>query len=111
MNSILSNINNGKSTSKTIYDFLVFAKIPINKNVISLVKKERNMAVHEGKIGNKDEDMYQSYLKLDHILRDSILNIIGYFSYRNRNYLYATDEEYKNSNPKYDNGTHHYVIK
>ncbi|MFP3597096.1 hypothetical protein [Chryseobacterium sp. SIMBA_029] len=101
MNAVISNLNiNHTSTNKSLTNFLEYAKIPINKNVKSLIKRERNLAVHEGIVGKSHDEMYQNYLKLDHILRDCILNLIEYFSHRNRRYMYATKEEFENSNPK-----------
>lgn len=101
MSAVISNLNiNHTSTNKSLTNFLEYAKIPINKNVKSLIKRERNLAVHEGIVGKSDDEMFQNYLKLDHILRDCILNLIEYFSYRNRKYMYATKEEFDNANPK-----------
>lgn len=101
MNTVISNLNiNHTSTNKSLTNFLEYAKIPINKNVKNLIKRERNLAVHEGKVGNNDDEMFQNYLKLDHILRDCILNLIEYFSHRRRKYMYATKEEFEQSNPQ-----------
>ncbi|EJG03161.1 hypothetical protein [Flavobacterium sp. F52] len=111
MNSILSNLNKNNSSSKNLLDFLIFAKIPISASVKKLVKKERNLAVHEGNIGNSDEEMRKNYLKLDHILRDVILNLIGYFGARNRKGLYATIEEFEQANPKSNNRVSNIIIK
>ena len=109
--SIISNLDTPrKSTNKILFEFLDFSKIPLNNNVKSLIKKERNQAVHEGVIGKDSEEMFENYLKLDHILRDCILNIIGYFGPRNRRYLYATKEEHNESNPKSNTTSHSYVI-
>ncbi|WP_407503317.1 hypothetical protein [Elizabethkingia miricola] len=101
MNAVISNLNiNHTSTNKSLTNFLEYAKIPINKNVKSLIKRERNLAVHEGIVGKSHEEMFQNYLKLDHILRDCILNLIEYFSHRHRRYMYATKEEFEQVNPK-----------
>lgn len=111
-NAIVSNMNTKQnSTINGLYDFLEFAKIPISDSVKRLVEEERHMAVHEGKIGNNTEEMYKNYLKLDHILRDCILNIIGYHSLRHRKGLYATEEEFEKANPKTRKNNRHFVIK
>lgn len=111
MNSILSNLNINKSSTKGLFDFLLFAKIPLSVSVKKLIKKERNLAVHEGNIGNTSDEMWKNYLKLDHILRDIILNLIGYFGTRNRKGFYATIEEFEEANPKYDNMPKNFIIK
>jgi hypothetical protein len=105
MKSIVSNLNKKHkgSTANSLLDFLQYSKIPINENIQNLIKVERNDAVHEGKIGETFEDSYENYLKLDHILRDIILNSIEYFSYRNRKYQYATEDEFIKANPKSKN--------
>lgn len=101
MKSVVSNLNKkNNGTKKSLYAFLHYAKIPINENVQNLIETERNDAVHEGKTGETIADSYENYLKLDHILRDVILNSIEYFSYRNRNHQYATKEEFIEANPK-----------
>lgn len=111
MNSILSNLNRNTSSSKNLLEFLIFAKIPISASVKKMIKKERNSAVHEGNIGNNNEEMWNNYLKLDHILRDVILNLMGYFGDRNRKGLYATIEEFEQANPKYINRVSNIIIK
>jgi hypothetical protein len=101
MKSVVSNLNKkNNGTKKSLHAFLNYAKIPINENILNLIGPERNDAVHEGKIGESFDDRHKNYLKLDHILRDVILNSIEYFSYRNRKYLYATKEEFIEANPK-----------
>lgn len=82
------NRKNLKDTKQKIYEFLGFANIKINDEVTSLVEKERNHAVHEGVIGDNNIEEIYNYLKLDHLLRDCIANIIGYDGRRNRKYDY-----------------------
>jgi hypothetical protein len=84
---------NNDDIVQRMYEFLDYAKIPVNELVKSLVEKERHEAVHEGIIGNTDEERIKNYWKLDHILRDSILNLIGYKSMRNRKVPYFRLEE------------------
>lgn len=111
MNSVLLNLNKNKSSTKGLFDFLTFAKIPLSTSIKRMIKKERNLAVHEGNIGNSYEEMLNNYLKLDHVLRDAILNLIGYFGDRNRKGFYATTEEFEKANPKYDNKVLNIIIK
>jgi hypothetical protein len=56
-------------------------EIVVNKDIKSLFGNIRNSAVHEGKFGEADEG-YKNYLILDELLRDIILNMIGYKSIR-----------------------------
>jgi len=75
-------------TAQKLRDLFVFAKIPLNKEVESLIGSERNMAVHEGVIGLTEQQKVRNYLKLDHILRDIILNLIGYEKQRRHTFKY-----------------------
>ena len=88
------------STVEKMYELFSFACIPINKNVESLVIEERHTAVHNGTFGETFEEMFNNYYKLDHILRDIILNIINYRSYRKHVRQYATEEERKSAYPE-----------
>ncbi|MBW6534720.1 MAG: hypothetical protein K0B11_06900 [Mariniphaga sp.] len=84
LKSRLGGLNNGKyETTRVLLDFLDFAQIPINETVSNIVEL-RNKTVHEGFIGKTYEEKLNNYLILDNILRDCLLNIIGYSSYRNR---------------------------
>jgi len=96
MKSRIGNLNRRKNdVGQKLYEFLSYSQIPLNENVEKLIETERHMAVHEGEIGHAGEEKTNIYWKLDNILRDSILNLIGYSSYRKRRYRYATDEELK----------------
>jgi len=88
--SKIGNINksNKAETSQKLYELFTYSKIPINSEVENLIETERNQAVHEGVIGMTEQDRIKNYWKLDHILRDIILNLIDYKSYRNYNYKY-----------------------
>ncbi len=86
--SRLSNLNNRGDTSEKMLAFLEYSKIPLNENVRRFVDVERHKAVHEGSIGKTTEEMVQNYWKLDHILRDCILNLVGYSSYRKKVFHY-----------------------
>ncbi len=88
--SKIENVNksNKAETSQKLYELFAYSQIPINGEVVSLIETERNQAVHEGIIGATEQDRIKNYWKLDHILRDIILNLIDYKSYRNYNYKY-----------------------
>jgi hypothetical protein len=90
LKSRLNNINrnNLNDTTQNLFEFLEYAKIDINEEVRNLVTKERNATVHEGNTGDSFEESIKNYLKLDHILRDIILNLIGYKSYRKYKFKY-----------------------
>lgn len=77
-----------ENTNDKLYKLFEYSGIPINDQVSNLIHVERNFAVHEGIIGNTTEEKFNNYWKLDHILRDIILNLIGYKSYRNRKFEY-----------------------
>ena len=94
LKSKIGELNRSKnSTVQKMYELLEFGCIPINENVENLVTKERHTAVHKGEFGLNDTEMFINYQKLDHILRDLILNIIGYKSYRKSILEYASKEE------------------
>jgi hypothetical protein len=79
--------------SQRLYEFFDYAKIPINDAVKKLIEVERNSAVHEGIIGQTEKERIENYWKLDHILRDCILNLICYKSYRKRKVQYFSKSE------------------
>lgn len=87
------------STVQKMFDLFDFGCIPINSNVRNLVQEERHTAVHNGEFGKNSTEMYLNYQKLDHILRDIILNIIDYRSYRKPIAEYATIDERKEAYP------------
>ncbi|SDY14239.1 hypothetical protein SAMN05444411_1371 [Lutibacter oricola] len=100
-NSKIGDLNRRKnSTVEKMYELFKFGCIPINENVNNLINKERHTAVHNGEFGKNSTEEYINYLKLDHILRDLILNIIDYRSYRKHTYEYATIEERRKAYPK-----------
>lgn len=88
------------STVEKMYALFEFGCIPINENVKNLATKERHSAVHNGVFGENSTEMIVNYHKLDHILRDLILNIIDYRSYRESVFEYATLKEKKEAYPK-----------
>jgi hypothetical protein len=85
------NRRNNKDTKQKIYSFLEYSNINLNKSVINLIEIERNDAVHEGIIGRNDEEEINNYLKLDHILRDCIANLIEYNGIRKRKFDYTKE--------------------
>lgn len=94
LKSKLAGLNNSNGDLKQrMYEFFEYSKIPINNSVKSLIDVERHLAVHEGIIGNDTKEKVANYLKLDHILRDCILNIIEYKSYRRRKIEYFSKSE------------------
>ena len=99
--SKLGDLNRRKnSTVQKMYDLLNFGCIPINQNVENLITNERHSAVHKGEFGKNFTEMFINYQKLDHILRDIILNIIDYRSYRRHIHEYASLEERKKAYPE-----------
>lgn len=75
-------------TAQKLRDLFVYVKIPLNKAVESLIGSEHNMAVHEGVIGLTEQQKIRNYHELDHILRDIILNLIGYEKYTRHSFKY-----------------------
>jgi hypothetical protein len=101
LKSKIGDLNRRKnSTVEKMYELFKFGCIPINENVNNLIIKERHTAVHNGEFGENLTEKYINYLKLDHILRDLILNIIDYRSYRKQTHEYASIEERKKAYPK-----------
>lgn len=94
LKSKLGGLNKSNNdTNQLLNDFFVYAKIPINAAVTNLIEVERNLAVHEGIIGETEKERIENYWKLDHILRDCILNLIDYKSYRKRKVPYFSKSE------------------
>jgi hypothetical protein len=85
------NKNSPASVGRRLADLFSYAGITINKEVKNLIKKERHRSVHEGVIGSDETESISNYWKLDHILRDIILNLINY--QRRRNYVFKYFEE------------------
>lgn len=99
LNSRLGGLNNSKyETARVLIDFLAYSKIPLNEKV-SYIVVLRNRAVHEGFIGATDEEKLENYFILDNILRDCLLNIIGYSCYRKRFVKYFDKSEMLHKEP------------
>ena len=82
-NSFLSKIGvlnrvNKNETKEKLSDLFKYANVELTDQLKSLISIERNSAVHEGKFGNSNKEMYINYFVLDHAIRDIILNIIKY---------------------------------
>jgi hypothetical protein len=108
--SKIGDLNRRKnSTVQKMYDLLKFGFIPINQNVENLVTNERHSAVHNGEFGEDYTEMIINFQKLDHILRDIILNVIDYRGYRKCVYEYASLEERKEAYPERKRETITYV--
>jgi hypothetical protein len=92
-NSKIGNLNrrNKSETSQKLYELLNYANITISDSVVNLVENERNEAVHEGIIGQDDTARIKNYWKLDHILRDIVLNLIEYKGIRKRKFEYEKE--------------------
>lgn len=88
------------STVQKMFDLLQYGNIPINNNVQNLVNKERHTAVHKAEFGETKRERLINYYKLDHVLRDLILNIIDYRQDRQVVWEYATREEKDEVYPK-----------
>ncbi len=81
--SKLCDINNQKrDTEEKFYELFDYAGISRTASITSLVK-QRHMVVHEGNIGNSLKDKWDLYFQIDQLLRDIILNRIGYRGVRN----------------------------
>jgi len=89
LNKLRENDNKQK-----FYQFFDFCKIDGSPYIINLIEVERNQAVHEGKVGNDDNEAYTLYLKLDHLLRDIVLNLIDYDRIRKPLVHYQTPYPY-----------------
>lgn len=99
LKSRLGGINNGKyETTKKLFDFLDYSNIPINEKVADIIEL-RNKVVHEGFIGSTEEEKLNNYMVFDNILRDCLLNIIGYSCYRNRSIKYFSKSEMMHKEP------------
>lgn len=66
-----------KSTEYKFLKLLERADIPLTPEIKKIIDKVRHKAVHHGEIGKGNEGV-KNYLVLDELLRDIILNIIGY---------------------------------
>jgi hypothetical protein len=93
INSKIGNLNrrHNSDTSQKLYEFLNYANINISNSVVNLIENERNLAVHEGIIGKDDTARIKNYWKLDHVLRDIILNLIEYKGIRKRKFEYEKE--------------------
>lgn len=78
-----------RDTKYRLYNFFAYANIAISPYITQLVESERNTAVHEGKTGNNYSEEIRNYWKLDHLLRDILLNLIGYDRMRNPKVKYV----------------------
>jgi hypothetical protein len=79
LRSRIGELNLIKNTS-TEYKFLKlleYANIPINPNIQNIINVVRHESIHQGEIG-VGENAYKNKMVLDQLIRDIILNIIGY---------------------------------
>jgi len=70
----------GETTNKFMKLFEV-AKIELTTEIHCLITGTRNSSVHKGEIGEGDEP-YVNYKELDKLVRDIVLNLMGYKGYR-----------------------------
>lgn len=89
LNRIKENDNKQK-----FYQFFDFCKIEVSPYLSNLIEVERNQAVHEGKIGDNDTEALVSYQKLDHLLRDIVLNLMDYNRIRKPKVAYQSPFPY-----------------
>jgi len=76
--SKLCDINTQRiDTEEKFFNLFEHASIPRTQIITELVK-QRHSAIHEGEIGKTIQDKWDFFHRLDHILRDIILNRIGY---------------------------------
>jgi len=92
--SRIGNLNKVKRSSQDdMHALLSHARIPISRAVRSFLDTERHESVHRGIVGRNDNERYLNYLKLDNMIRDIILNMIGYEGPRIRRIAYFSDAE------------------
>lgn len=76
--SKLCDINTQRiDTEEKFFKLFEHASIPRTQLITDLVK-QRHSAIHEGEIGKTIQDKWDFFYRLDHILRDIILNRIEY---------------------------------
>lgn len=81
--SKLCDINTKKAdTNEKFFELFEHSRIERTPEIEQLVTK-RHFAIHEGEIGNSLKNKWLFYLRLDHLIRDIILNRIGYDGERN----------------------------
>lgn len=78
IDSKIGDLNKVKSkTERKFRKLFDYANIQSNKDIDRIVEEVRNNSVHAGEIGTGKEGI-RNYLVLDQLLRDIVLNIIGY---------------------------------
>lgn len=83
LSSLIGELNRVKRTS-TQYKFIKLlerAQIETTPAINHIIQQARHVAVHEGEIGEGDQG-YENYWVLHKLLRNIVLNIIGYKSKR-----------------------------
>ncbi|MFZ1424807.1 MAG: hypothetical protein WAS55_13370 [Saprospiraceae bacterium] len=65
------------STAYKFLKLLEYSNIPINKDIQNIIDVVRHKSIHQGEIGDGNQGL-TNYFVLDQLLRDIILNIIGY---------------------------------
>ena len=86
--SKLCDINTRKQdTDEKFYELFKYGGIKRTSEIEQLVT-QRHFAIHEGDIGKTGKDKWLFYFRLDHLLRDIILNRIGYDGVRNQHHIF-----------------------
>lgn len=78
----IRDMNKAKSAMYKFQKLLDYSRIEISADIKNIIKKVRNTSIHEGHIGTGEEGI-RNYFILDELLRDIILNLIGYNKTRN----------------------------
>ena len=85
-----NSIESKPDTDEKFYELFKYSGIKKSPEIEQLVT-QRHFAIHEGDIGKSTKDKWRFYFKLDHILRDIILNRIGYDGVRKRQIDFLQD--------------------
>ncbi|MFM9944670.1 MAG: hypothetical protein ACKVQB_05500 [Bacteroidia bacterium] len=73
----IGDIHKAKSAKYKFLKLLEYAKIEITPDIKNIIEEVRHKSIHRGEIGKARQGLINS-LTLDQLLRDIILNIIGY---------------------------------
>jgi len=65
------------STEYKFLKLLEYARIPLTQDIEKIIDEVRHKTIHHGEIGSGNQGI-RNYFVLDELLRDIILNIIGY---------------------------------
>ncbi|MBL0129182.1 MAG: hypothetical protein IPP83_17440 [Flavobacteriales bacterium] len=92
--SKIGNLNNErKDTVSRMHALLNHAHVPSSTEVKAFVETRRHASVHAGVVGKDGDEAYENYLKLDNMVRDILLNMLGYEGIRRRRIEYFSSAE------------------